>query len=278
MIAAFTARDVLEELDYDAQEKAAFFPDFEHGYHYHVDGRLTVYGDRRRWAVVIEQLSVNPRSGHFAGTMTDLYFHGNCIVLPPQPGWGEYAVKSVEVLADGPSGKLVDEIETINAEARDVRIRGEVVPIRTDENYYWARAIDAYRPTHKQIDEWLENLPATLPEDVSDRARQQYESMREGAGKFELRTWHLVRGLVPEYREMLLASEAERREGVPVDLPMLLQLDDWDHPRLLEGELPSGSESFKQIARALAAGDAKEYRAEVEGNVHWKNWPNSGNL
>jgi len=42
--------------------------------------------------------------------------------------------------------------------------------------------------------------------------------------------------------------------------------------------LPRGSDSFKQIARVLAMANPGLYRASGEGNVHWSNWPQSGNL
>jgi hypothetical protein len=73
-----TAAEILADLDDDASSHAAFFPDFDHGYHYHVDARLTAYGDGRRWVVVIEQVSVNPRAGGgIGGVHTILYYHGN---------------------------------------------------------------------------------------------------------------------------------------------------------------------------------------------------------
>src|SRR2546430_17614460 len=108
MTREYTARDILDELDYDAGDRrAAFFPDFDHGYNYHVDQRLTAYGDRSRWVIVIEQLAVNPRSWK-TGIHTTVYYHGTGIVLPPQPGWKNVPVQSITVLEDGPSGPLLD--------------------------------------------------------------------------------------------------------------------------------------------------------------------------
>src|SRR5207249_3693748 len=98
-------------------------------------------------------------------------------------------------------------------------------------------------------------------------------------GKFELSTWQLIRGMVPEHRELLLATEAERRLGIPPELPLLVQTNNWDHPHLFEGELPSSCESFKQIARVLANQDRTLWTFdEQDGNVHWRNWPVSGSL
>jgi hypothetical protein len=275
-----SARDVLEQLDDDARLHSPFFPDFDSGCNYHVDGRLSVYADATHWVIAIEQLAVNPRAWGVGGVHTQIYHHGNAVCLPPQPGWGEHAVLSLDVIENGPSGPLLegDGSEEINLAATDVRIRGQVIPIRTDSNYYWARNIDVESITHEQIDKMIANLPDHLPAETLAHARRNYESMRGDVGRFRLRTWHLLRGLVPEHRELLLATEAERRRGVPADLPLLLKLDDWEHPRLLEGELPSGSDSFKQIARVIAKRDPRLYEVSDEGNVHWRNWPNSGSL
>src|SRR5688500_5718124 len=97
------ASDVLSDLDEDARERPAFFPDFDHGYNYHVDARLSAYSDGARWVIVIEQLAVNPRGGGVGGVITNLYYHGNAVSLPPQPGWDEQAVQSLFPLEDGPS-------------------------------------------------------------------------------------------------------------------------------------------------------------------------------
>ena len=276
-----SADDVLSQLDDDAREQAAFFPDFDHGYHYHVDARLSAYGDGTRWVVVIEQLSVNPRSGGVAGVHTTLYYHGNVVSLAPQPGWGEHAVQTLTMLEDGPSGPFVDDTNSVvSPDARDVRIRGQVVAIPLEPNYYWARKIDVETLTHEQIDAWIEQSRRFLPPNVAEENVRHYENeLRPKVGKFELKSWHVLRALVPEHRELLLATESERRRGVPADLPLLLQLDDWDHPRLMEGELPRSSVAFKQIAQALAAADPSKYDPDlVDGNVHWSNWPDSGSL
>ena len=278
---ALTARDVLDELDDHARTEPAFFPDFDHGYNYHVDARLSAYSDRVRWAITIEQLSVNPRSHGLGGIHTHIYYLGPAVALPPQPGWGEHAVQSLSVVDNGPGGPLLQPMssEEINPAATDVRIRGRVVPIRTDANYYWARMIDPDTLTHEQIDQMIQGARRHLPPDVAAAKVDWYEThLRPKVGKFDLRTWHVMRGLVPEHRDVLLASEAERRRGLPADLPLLIQLDDWDHPRLMDGELPSSSDSFKQLARVIAQGDPRLSPPTDDGNVQWRHWPHSGSL
>lgn len=278
-MSGFAARDVLDELDADAEpRRAAFFPDFDHGYNYHVDQRLTGYADESQWVIVIEQLSVNPRSCGM-GVHTTLNYHGTGINLSPQPGWQNEPVRSITVLEDGPSGRLVlEDNASINLNATDVRIRGQVVPIRTDPNYYWARRIDVGILTHKKIDEMIRSLPETLSEELAEHTRRNLESMREDVGRFRLRTWHLARGLVPEYRDLLLATEEERRRGVAAGLQKVLEIDEWEHPRLLAGERPSSCESFRMIARVLATGDPTLYRPTESPNTHWSNWAQAGSL
>jgi len=166
----------------------------------------------------------------------------------------------------------------VNLDATDVRLRGQVVPIRTDPNYYWARKIEVKSVTNEQIDEWIEQVRKVLPAAAAEAQVESFEEMRSSVGKFKLRPWHLARGLVPEHRDLLLATEEERRRGIPPDLPLLLQIDEWDHPRLLEGELLSSCESFKLIARVLAKRDPSEYRPTEPPNTHWSLWPQSGSL
>jgi hypothetical protein len=228
---------------------------------------------------VIEQVGVNPRWGGFGGISSAVYPHGNCIELE-RDARGSYPLMWTAVAEDGPGRALFAELEQIHPEARDMRIRGQVVPISTDDNYYWSRTIEVERLTHEQVDQMIANVrkyvrPAELAE---EKAKGMEKDLRPRVGRFELRTWQLMRGLVPEHRELLLASEEERRRGLPKDLPLLLTLDDWEHPRLLDDEMPSSSDSFKEIAKALAAQDAAVYQGGEEGNVHWRHWPESGSL
>ena len=273
--ANFTARDVLEQLDDDARRAAAFFPDFDHGYLHHVGGRLTAYGDADRWVIVIEQLVVNPRAwpAEVGGTMLNLHDHGNAVTLGPEPGRGDRSVRSHHPLAVGSRPLLIgDGCSDVDLAADDVRIRGELVPIRTDANYYWARHVDVDTPTHEQIDTLIRRLPGHLPPHVRAQAVRTYESMRADVGRFKLSTWDLVRGLVPGHRDALLSTDTERRAGVADGLRQLLQVEEWDHPRLLDGELPSGCESFKLVARVLATGDPGAYQVTEPPNTHWSRW------
>lgn len=87
----------------------------------------------------------------------------------------------------------------------------------------------------------------------------------------------VFRTLVPEHRELLLATEAEVRRRIPADLPKLLQLDEWHQPDLFETP-PSGAEVYRQLAAVMATADPGEYQPTEPPNTHWRNWPESGSL
>jgi hypothetical protein len=88
----------------------------------------------------------------------------------------------------------------------------------------------------------------------------------------------VLRRLVPEHRELLLANDVELRRRIPADLPEVLRLDQWHHPILGDGVRPSESETFHQIADVLTTGDVARYAPSKPPNTHWSNWPDSGSL
>lgn len=128
----------------------------------------------------------------------------------------------------------------VRREAHTLRIRGAEVPVPRDPAHFAARGIVLAEP------------PA-------------------------ITCAELLRALLPEHRGLLLASDDELRERVP-DLPVLLRLDEWHHPDLAGDELPSGSETFRMLARVLATGDAAQYRPSTPPNTHWRHWPVGGTL
>lgn len=52
----------------------------------------------------------------------------------------------------------------------------------------------------------------------------------------------------------------------------LLELDDWYHPNVALGELPSKSRSMRQIADVIASNDASKYTLRGKGNTHLRKW------
>jgi hypothetical protein len=43
-------------------------------------------------------------------------------------------------------------------------------------------------------------------------------------------------------------------------MTQLLQLEEWHHPNLADGDLASSSDTFRQLAQVLATGDVDLYR------------------
>ncbi|MEV4412568.1 hypothetical protein [Catellatospora sp. NPDC049609] len=91
--------------------------------------------------------------------------------------------------------------------------------------------------------------------------------------------WDVLRRLVPEYRDLLLADEQELRHRLPADLPRIMVLQEWWHrDPARHDQLPSETETFQQLAQVLATGDVAAYRPTHRPNTHWSFWPESGSL
>lgn len=88
----------------------------------------------------------------------------------------------------------------------------------------------------------------------------------------------LCRYLAAVARDDVLATDAECRVSVDPRCRQLLLLDLWCHPDVAQGELPSQTETFQQLARVLETGDAAHYRPTSAPNTHWRNWSESGQL
>ncbi len=92
-----------------------------------------------------------------------------------------------------------------------------------------------------------------------------------------IHTYELCRFVADVARDRVLASPEEQRVSV-ADMTKLLQLEEWNHPDLVNEVLPSESECFVQLARVLETGDVAQYRPTEPPNTHWRNWPDGGTL
>jgi hypothetical protein len=80
--------------------------------------------------------------------------------------------------------------------------------------------------------------------------------------KVEFQRW-----LADNYRDSFFAT----KEELGIELPKVLQLENWHHPSA-RGDLPSKSQTFQLIAKALETGDSSLYTMK-DGNVHWSQRP-----
>jgi hypothetical protein len=214
------------------------FPMLDNGYIYLGDTRLSAYRDGERWALVIEVLGYSVRTGWHYGLHNCLYCFGNC--LNEAPGMAPEQLVMTTDSEDDPTFR--EECDWyVREEAKTVNLRGVDIPLKLSPEQLVEKGIELVEPPHIT-----------------------------GA--------ELMRSLLPEYREQLLATEEELRAQLPTDLPMILRLEDWPHPDLVNGELPSESETFQLLSEVLVTGDPALYVPSKEPNTHWKNWPDSGSL
>jgi hypothetical protein len=124
----------------------------------------------------------------------------------------------------------------MNPQITDVRIRDTVVPVKLNAAFFRKAKVK------------LEDAPRI-----------------HGA--------EFLRALVQYHRLQLLATNEELRQPLPTELPLLLQLDEWQHPDISDEELPSQSPSFQMIAEVLYSADKSKYDPSfVHPNTHWTNW------
>ncbi|HET9225488.1 MAG TPA: hypothetical protein VFR31_02390 [Thermoanaerobaculia bacterium] len=214
------------------------FPILDNAYVYPADTRMTLFRDETRWAMLIEVLGFNSHMGGTGGIDNALYCFGNCLRRPP----GISPEDTLRPVSDGGSGPLFEaDGILLRRRATDLLIRSCQVPVPRDPEHYRKRKID------------LE-----IPPDI-----QAFE---------------LLRGLLPEHRGLLLATEEEIRARIPEDLPQILQLDEWYHPDISDGDSPSSSSTFQALAKVLVTGDTTVYRPRRKPNTHWSKWPEGGVL
>jgi hypothetical protein len=206
---------------------------------YPIEVRLSAYGGKTSWAIVIETFVFNNygREGHLA-CEKDLFCFGSD--LPKGPGLVD---QDNQITADGPSGPLFDPKDImqllVSPTARDMTIRGKVVPITTNQAEYEAAGIELSQPPR-------------------------------------VTGYELLRLIAPRHRRLFFATEAEITERISESMPLLLRLDEWHHPDRDKGETPADSESFQMIADVIAHNDPSLYQPTVPPNTHWSNWPMAG--
>ena len=229
---------ILKQLDEAASEFV--FPMLDNGYVYPADVRLTVYRDSSDWLMIIEALGAfSPRASGCSSFQNGLHLFGSALHRKAGTA-NEDFLYPIDSLESDPL--FEDEYDwNVRPEARSLCIRGEVVTFDLSPEFLASRGIELLDPP-----------------DVDPPA--------------------VLRSLLPENRDALLASDEELAARNPKQLPLFLRLDEWDHPDLADGELPSECDTFKMIADAIVAGDPALYAPTLPPNTHWKNWPDGGTM
>lgn len=201
--------------------------------------RLSVYRDKRDWALVLEQFEFDHTNIGHDGIHTEFHCFGNN--LPQAPGRFN---PPLFLTKDGPGGPLFDQDDImrqhVSSSAVDMTIRDKVVPITTNPARYAEAGIELKEPPR-------------------------------------IFGYELLRLIAPTYRHLFFATEAEIVERIGKEMPLLLRLSEWRHPDSLDG-LPGMSETFHMIAEVIANNDPSLYQPTEEPNTHWSNYPNAGEI
>jgi hypothetical protein len=215
------------------------FPMLDNGYVYPAGTNLTAYRDDKRWVIIIEIIGFNYRGGGHDGISNCLHIFGNCLTF--EPGTNNENFISLTNDANNCSTFDGDELFYLNPECESFDLRGEIIPLPQNKELYKLSGID-----------------------LEEENR--------------INAFELLRLLDAQNHHILVATEKEIRARIPGDLPLILELRHWFHPDVANDELPSGNETFKQIAEVLESGDSEYYQPSRSPNTHWKNWPDGGTL
>lgn len=223
----------------------------DNGYIYLAATRLSLHRSAEDWAMVIETFGFSPRAGlpdtciqTFASRLQD---------RDPPENYVTHAAYE-NYLTNNPNNESrffqpieegdwqdAESDEVVSTEASEVRVRGRASALPSLSEYE-RQGIVLYEPPQVQVFELCRYLAAVAREDV-------------------------------------LATPAERRISVRPEMTQILQLEEWNHPDVVEdSERPSGSPTFQQLAQVLATGDVSLYRPTALPNTHWRRWPDGGTL
>jgi hypothetical protein len=227
------------------------FPMLDNGYVFLAATRLSLYRSPLDWGMVIEVFGFSPRAG-----LPDTHIYTFASTLVNRDGVDQHRSKEAyeNFLASHPHNQSrfvhpieagdwqdEDEGESVAEDATTVTVRGRKISV-PDTDDYVRSSVEPGDPPCIQIFEFCRALAAMVRDD-------------------------------------LLATVEERRASLPPDMTQILQLEEWNHPNVVDEDArPSGSETFQQLAKVLATGSTEHYRPTLAPNTHWSNWPDGGSL
>jgi hypothetical protein len=258
---SFTQKDIIENLEMGGQETYHSFIDFEHPYFYTAGSRLTLFADKKRWAIVFEKSGYGNRS--YQGEIELSYF-GNCLTnfhspadLPDMTS----NVKWVTLITDKELQRLSEDSgDLVSKNVQKIRVRDSILDIEHDKKVYEKNAIQI-----RSFDN---------PDSLIDVPS-------------------LVRYLQEQHPNLFFATDNELRECVPSDLPMLMHIDQWHHKTYsrdkhmtsptdftyeIDGTSPNEYETYKIIADILVSKNISLWKPSLKPNNNWRNWPHGGEL
>jgi hypothetical protein len=214
------------------------FPFLDNGYVYMGGTKLHLYRDDTQWIIIIEVIGFNYRSGGHNGICNCLYVFGNCLAYPP----GTKEDNFLPLTEDFEEQPTFDEFQEV------------LNPI---SDFFYLKGVKTRIP-HSQIE--YNNYGIELEYDDA------------------ITVFEFLRLLVDKFPNQVFVDGKEIAARIPIDIPLILQLQEWHHPDCSNSELPSENETFQQLAKVLETGNIQFYKPTHKPNTHWSNWPEGGTL
>jgi hypothetical protein len=238
----YRAADILKILDDAAQN--FIFPMLDNGYVYLAAARLSLFRSAQDWGLVFETFGFSPRAGlpDLAVTTFSSHLVGDkANATAVKPDLREYAKQIFYHPIENGDWIDPEDSEMVKAGATSLSLRGQLVSLPSAHDYADAQV-------------------------ECENASQPF-------------VFELCRALANMRRDAVLATIAERTASLSPELKCILTLEDWHHPDVVCSEdLPSKSQTFRQLADVLINGDTSVYQPSKPLNAHWSNWPDGGSL
>jgi hypothetical protein len=233
---------------FDQSAEAFTFPMLDNGYIYLAASRMSLFRSDEHWAVVFEIFGFSPRAGH--------------------PDLAIVTISSKLNNRNKPSDYVSDKAYNNYLKNNPYWEMRNFWPISNDN---W---------TDKDNPEFVAEQGEIVLRGTSLKTPQSSAYATKGVILEEERpaVFELCRYLAHDHREAMLATETERRVSVLPEMRQIMLLDEWHHPDLANGQAPSQTETFQQLASVLERNAPELYSAEEPANNHWKNWPEGGTL
>jgi hypothetical protein len=260
---SFTQKDILDNLEETGQETYHFFIDLEHPYFFTAGSRLTLYADKKRWAIVFEESGYTNRG--FRGEI-ELFYFGNCLQNLQAQGDAEGITSNMQIISiiDNNEIERIEEgnFELVGKDIKQVKIRDTMLDIEQDKAVYVKKDITDTIYNHRNAENLID-IPS------------------------------LIRFLDEQYPKLSRATDGELRKCLPADLPKLMQIDEWHHEAYSKyklmtsptdyryevvGKKPSDYETYRMIADILVSRDTTKWRPTLKPNNNWRNWREGGHM
>jgi hypothetical protein len=239
-----TAQQILAALDEACRQNC--FPVLDNGYVFSAATRLSLFRSAEDWAMTIEVFGFSPRAGM---PDTCIYTFGSTIARTKSAA--DYVTpEAFEAYLQANPHNEMTFIHPIDALAL-----GDAEEVVEDTSLI-LRGASVPAPTLAEI--------AAAGITPSDPPR--------------IKAFELCRWLAIDDRDLVLATNAERRQNIPPALQQIFWLEAWNHPDISGGKIASNSQAFRQLAAVLETGSLTHYHPTVPPNTHWSFWPEGGAL